>query len=298
MLSALMIAASAGHSMVLKPLLAASTDNIINMQDKDGFSALHRGAFGGHHAVVQLLIGAGADPELRTTAGGTAAEYAEQKGFVEITSALAAPGPKCGELRGDLGPPPQVAGEGSKGGREESAEPGERDNSMVAGAKESVSKRPPVLDHLAQLLSKSKGITDDAPPGPADRIHQQAEKRNPNGASEAEVMAGQHDRQGQAAKAIFKLRTPHLNPNDPGSKISAVGVWLRSLRLSQCEAVLLELGYDQLDMIEESDDEEVLEMVAAVAAVSGIKKPVVKKFGRALAKLRQEAVGYRRRDLV
>ena len=62
--------------------------------------------------------------------------------------------------------------------------------------------------------------------------------------------------------------------------------WLKSLDLEVCADALNELGYDKIDLVVEGDEEEVADMIAAVEAVEGIKKPTVKKFKRELAKLR------------
>ena len=63
--------------------------------------------------------------------------------------------------------------------------------------------------------------------------------------------------------------------------------WLQPLRLQDCVPALIELGYDEdLDCVIDGDDEEVEDIIAAVTAVEGIKKPTLKKFLRELAKLR------------
>ena len=63
--------------------------------------------------------------------------------------------------------------------------------------------------------------------------------------------------------------------------------WLTGIKLEVCHAALAELGYDEdLDMVVDGDDEEVADMLGAVVAIEGIKKPALKKFKRELAKLR------------
>ena len=68
---------------------------------------------------------------------------------------------------------------------------------------------------------------------------------------------------------------------------TTVAGWLKSLKLEACHDALNDLGYgEDIDLITDGDDEEVADMIAAVEAVEGIKKPTVKKFKRELAKLR------------
>jgi hypothetical protein len=63
--------------------------------------------------------------------------------------------------------------------------------------------------------------------------------------------------------------------------------WRRQTKLVMCEVAVAEAGYDaELALVEDGDAEEVGDMVAAVEAVEGIKKPTVKKFKRKLAKVR------------
>ena len=66
-----------------------------------------------------------------------------------------------------------------------------------------------------------------------------------------------------------------------------VAAWLLATKCDMCESVLAELGYDEeIGMIIEGDDEEVQSMLAAVQGIEGVKIPTVKKFKRALAKVR------------
>ena len=66
-----------------------------------------------------------------------------------------------------------------------------------------------------------------------------------------------------------------------------VASWLHEAKLHMCEAALAEVGYDaELDMIIDGDAEEVADMIGAVESIEGIKKPIVKKFKRELAKVR------------
>ena len=69
----------------------------------------------------------------------------------------------------------------------------------------------------------------------------------------------------------------------------SVLAWLKSVKLEACYASLSELGYgEDLEMLEEGDEEEVADILAAIEAIEGVKKPTVKKFTRELKKLRGE----------
>ena len=72
---------------------------------------------------------------------------------------------------------------------------------------------------------------------------------------------------------------------------TTVAGWLTSLKLETCLDALNDLGYEDIDLVTDGDDEEVADMIAAVEAVEGIKKPTVKKFKRELAKLRPHDEG-------
>ncbi len=72
---------------------------------------------------------------------------------------------------------------------------------------------------------------------------------------------------------------PQQQPQQPETSAS----WLESTKLSECSSVLEEAGYtDTIDIVE-ADEEEIAEILAAVA---GLKKPTQRKFKRELAKLR------------
>ena len=72
-----------------------------------------------------------------------------------------------------------------------------------------------------------------------------------------------------------------------GGAKRTVADWLQEASLAMCEASLAEASYDaELQMVIEGDEEEVADMIEAVGAVEGIKKPTVKKFKRELAKVR------------
>ena len=73
---------------------------------------------------------------------------------------------------------------------------------------------------------------------------------------------------------------------EPKEQPRTAAEWLKSLDLEVCTDALNELGYDKIDLITDGDEEEVADMIAAVEALEGIKKPTAKKFKRELAKLR------------
>jgi ankyrin repeat protein len=57
-----MEAAEEGHTAAVQALIGAGAD--LNLQDKDGWTALMKASGAGHTAAVQALIGAGADFDL------------------------------------------------------------------------------------------------------------------------------------------------------------------------------------------------------------------------------------------
>ena len=63
----LMLACAAGHGRIIKLLLRKGA--ALNTQDATGLSALHHAVLGGHRAVAQHLLKAGADATLRSHAG-------------------------------------------------------------------------------------------------------------------------------------------------------------------------------------------------------------------------------------
>jgi len=72
-----MLAAGAGHLAVLESLLAAGCN--FNLKDQDGSTALHRAAAQGHLAVVERLLEAGCDANQTDLKGKTPLQVAETK---------------------------------------------------------------------------------------------------------------------------------------------------------------------------------------------------------------------------
>ena len=65
-----MLAATAGNLAVVEALLAAGAD--VEIRDKEGETALTLAADSGNTDVVQTLLGAGADANVKNGDGGTA----------------------------------------------------------------------------------------------------------------------------------------------------------------------------------------------------------------------------------
>ncbi|CAK0873766.1 unnamed protein product, partial [Prorocentrum cordatum] len=84
-----------GDEALVAAVLAARAE--VNKQDtKGGLSALHLAARGKHGRVIRLLLEAGADTALTTTAGKTAAELAEKNGAAADVLALLRGGASSG----------------------------------------------------------------------------------------------------------------------------------------------------------------------------------------------------------
>ena len=66
----LITAAALGRVQVVKALIEAKAD--LNLQNKDGSTALHTAAFLCHPEIVEALLKAGADKAIKTNTGGTA----------------------------------------------------------------------------------------------------------------------------------------------------------------------------------------------------------------------------------
>lgn len=60
----------------------------MNIRNKDGFTALVGAAFRDHTDVVEALLDASADPNLKGTLGLTALKVASNKGHAEIVQLL------------------------------------------------------------------------------------------------------------------------------------------------------------------------------------------------------------------
>ena len=88
-------AASTGQSHVVTSILAdlsaEEKQRIMLVTTAQGHTALHAAAFGGHASVVNVLLAAGADRELRTSYGKTALDYAEQQCQHEVVKLLNPP---------------------------------------------------------------------------------------------------------------------------------------------------------------------------------------------------------------
>jgi ankyrin repeat protein len=90
--TALMIAAQRGHTIIIKLLLAAARANV-NLQEIDGYTALMWAARNGHTEIVKLLLAAArANVNLQERNGYTALTLAVSHGRTEIIKLLLAAG--------------------------------------------------------------------------------------------------------------------------------------------------------------------------------------------------------------
>ncbi|XP_063786547.1 ankyrin repeat, SAM and basic leucine zipper domain-containing protein 1 isoform X2 [Pseudophryne corroboree] len=85
-MTALMLAARAGHTQVVALLVAYGAD--INAQDKNGYTALAWAAHDGHKNAVLKMLELGADIKLSTKSGSTPADIARENNHLEIFSIL------------------------------------------------------------------------------------------------------------------------------------------------------------------------------------------------------------------
>jgi ankyrin repeat protein len=72
-------AAWGGHEAVVQLLMDSGAD--VNAKTEDGWTALHQAARGGHEAVIRLLIAGGADVNAKTEDGRTALHQAAYRGY-------------------------------------------------------------------------------------------------------------------------------------------------------------------------------------------------------------------------
>ena len=80
-------AAMAGHADIVRLLLQRpETAAVLNSQDDEGFGTLHSAAASGRALIIEQLIAAGADVNIRTRSGQTPLHY--HKGRVPVIKAL------------------------------------------------------------------------------------------------------------------------------------------------------------------------------------------------------------------
>ncbi|KAG9490171.1 hypothetical protein GDO78_005842 [Eleutherodactylus coqui] len=85
-MTALMLAASEGHTQVVTLLVAHGAD--LNAQDQNGFTGLTWAARSGHKNTVLKMIELGADVRVTTKTGNTAADLARENNHLEVFSIL------------------------------------------------------------------------------------------------------------------------------------------------------------------------------------------------------------------
>jgi len=95
---------------------------------------------------------------------------------------------------------------------------------------------------------------------------------------------------------LWNVGDPMSEPEPEPAPVPPVGTrtvqdWLESVNMDWCHGVLVDLGYvgpifGQIDQIKEADEDEVVDMMAAVQTISTSASGRVKKFKRELAKLR------------
>lgn len=91
--------------------LAASDLSLVNCRDTDGYTALHRAAYGGHAPVVSFLLDSGADLHGRTVDGWTPLHSASRWGHAAIASCLLRRGSEVNAMtNGQLTPLQLAAG--------------------------------------------------------------------------------------------------------------------------------------------------------------------------------------------
>ncbi len=88
-LTPLLVAAEFGHAEIVKFLLTEKAEkNAKTIPDNHCMNALHYAAVGGFADVVQVLLDAGIDKELKTTSGITALHFAVSSGNAEVVKIL------------------------------------------------------------------------------------------------------------------------------------------------------------------------------------------------------------------
>ncbi|KAM7464468.1 hypothetical protein LguiA_032589 [Lonicera macranthoides] len=90
--SLLHVAASSGHTQVVKLLSAAAAAdpsvNGVNSSDEEGWAPLHSAASSGNVEIVEILLSTGADVNLKNDGGRTPLHYAASKGWIKIAEIL------------------------------------------------------------------------------------------------------------------------------------------------------------------------------------------------------------------
>jgi 26S proteasome non-ATPase regulatory subunit 10 len=97
--SLLHVAASSGHTQVVKRLVEgiSDTSGLVNVSDEEGWTPLHSAVSSGREAMVELLLDLGADVAAANKGGRVALHYAASKGHVAIADLLLKRGAKINQ---------------------------------------------------------------------------------------------------------------------------------------------------------------------------------------------------------
>eukprot|EP01043_Picozoa_sp_COSAG02_P040496 COSAG02_NODE_3283_length_7019_cov_7.319364_4_plen_288_part_00 len=149
--------------------------------------------------------------------------------------------------------------------------------------------------HAAKIMVEElRKSTQQKPPSPVPSTRRSEQQQEPLPGDKGTVLV---EPEPESELELEPVNTPVLHGPAPlggtapvaPSQPESVVEWLSSVKLQMCHAALAAAGYrDDLDMLIEGDDEEVNDMIAAVAGIEGIQKPTMKKFLRELAKLRKK----------
>lgn len=88
--SPLHVAASAGQAQIVKVLCGVSdpSQRFVNIEDEEGWTALHSAVSSGHVSITQILLEAGAFVSAVNHGGRTALHYAASKGWTKLAEIL------------------------------------------------------------------------------------------------------------------------------------------------------------------------------------------------------------------
>ncbi|XP_055051544.1 ankyrin repeat domain-containing protein 49 [Misgurnus anguillicaudatus] len=112
----LMLWAAERNRLATVERLLASNSTLASCYDSDGYTPLHRAAYGGHFTVVLALLDAGADLHMRTADGWTPLHSACYWGHTSVASCLLRQGAEVNAMtKGQLTPLQLAAGNAKAG---------------------------------------------------------------------------------------------------------------------------------------------------------------------------------------